>query len=288
MPKTNKAKVEPEKAEAKVELAKKKSEETEGIKVEFWKEHHHLCEIGQPVGMLYAFLSSDNMQCHQWIRCRDFLNDALRNQVSGKIDEIFGFRYQPKHNPSLDLNKMRILVKRSSTEKDASKNTKEMMASALAMINCMEETSGIKPLSVIHQVASTANEKDVYIFEGASDWMESTFMISLYTFLIRLGGKKIVFKDKEELDTKLKELVKSSTGDHDLSYLKTSLPYIYKILEKRKELTYVRKGNDHFLKSSPIGLFHNYTGIVALCQDRKGQNMAGLDELVTLSKVIRE
>jgi hypothetical protein len=183
---------------------------------------------------------------------------------------------------------MRILVKRSSTEKDASKNTKEIMASALAMINCMEETSKIKPLSVIHQVAPVANEKDVYIFEGASDWMESTFMISLYTFLIRLGGKKIAFKDKEELDTKLKELTKSSTGDHDLSYLKTSLPYIYKILEKRKELKYVKEGDNHFLKSSPIGLFHNYTGIVALCQERKGQNMTGLDDLVALSKVIRE
>jgi len=277
-----------EKAETKIELIEEKFEEADGIKVEFCKEHKYLCEIGQPVGIQYAFLSSDNKQCHQWIKCRDFLNDALRNQISEKIDEIFGFLYQPEHNPPLDLNKMRILVKRSSTEQDASKNTKEIMAYALAIINCMEETSGIKPLSVIHQVAPVANEKDVYMFEGASDWMESTFMISLYTFLIRLGGKKITFTNKEELDTKLKELTKSNAFDHDLSYLKTCLPYIYKILEKRKELRYVREGNNHFLKSSSIGLFHNYTGIVALCQENKGQNMTGLDELVALSKIIKE
>jgi hypothetical protein len=277
MPETEDVKKEPEKTEEKIE----------GIKVEFFKHNPYLCEIGQPTGIHYAFLSADNKQCHQWIKCRDFLNDALRNQISNKVDEIFGFSYNPKQGPSLDLGKMQMMIKRyhSGAEKNAVERTKEIMASALAILNCIEEASGIKPPSVLHQVAG---EKEMYIFEGSPEWMESTFMISLYTFLIRLGDKKLVFKDKAGLDVALKELTEKKISDHDINYLKTSLPYIDKILEKRKELTYVQKDGKHFMGESPIGMFHNYTGIVALCQNRKGQNMTGLDELVTLSKCIRE
>lgn len=277
MAKAKDAKKEPEKTEEKVE----------GIEVEFFKHKSYLCEAGQPTGIHYAFLSADNKQCHQWIKCRDFLNDALRNQISDKVDEVFGFSYNPKQNPPLDLGKMRMMVKRhpGPAEKDAAGRIKEIVASALAILNCIEEASGIQPLSVIHQVAG---EKEMYIFEGSSEWMESTFMISLYTFLIRLGDKKLVFKDKAELNAALKELSEKKISDHDISYLKTSLPYIDKILEKRKELTYVQKDGKHFMGLSPIGMFHNYTGIVALCQTRKGQNMSGLEELALLSKCIRE
>ena len=264
------------------------------VDVSLWTKKQSLCEIYQLIGMQYAFLSPKNEQCHPWIKCRDFLHDALRSFVTGKKESIYGFSYATDTNPPMNLEKMRILVKRQPTggEKNASENTKEMMDSAMAILHCMENYGGIKPLSEIYR---TTKDKDIYIFEGASDWMESTFMISLYTFLIRLGGKKLVFKDKKDLNSKLKDLSKSkaAANDNDISYLKTVLPFIDKILKKRKELKYVRKDGTRLFDNQTVNIFHNYTGIVALSQQAAKKkssvtNDEKLKELTALSELIKE
>jgi hypothetical protein len=261
------------------------------IEVSLWKKQQHLSEIMQIIGMQYAFLSSDNKQCHPWIKCRDFLHDALRCFVTKEKESIFGFSYDPEVDPPLDLTRTRLLVKRQpdKNEKNASEETTAMIDSAIAIVRCIEEYSGIEPLSELHRVAG---EKDMYIFEGAVDWMESTFMISLYTFLIRLGGKKIAFKNKEDLDSKLKDLCSSQapSRDHDISYLKTVLPFIYKIIEKRKELRYINKEGKRLFEGQTIGLFHGYTGIVSLVNqaDAKRSSNVKLEELTALSELIKE
>ena len=261
----------------------------EEIEVVFWNSQVHLIEIFQVIGIQYAFLSSKTngyKQCHQWVKCRDFLHDALRSQITDKRESIYGFTYEPKVNPPVDLESMRLLVKRDAikSETNASENTREMMNSALAMIRWMEESNGIKPLSNLY---CAAGNKDIYIFEGAADWMESTFMISLYTFLIRLGGRKIVFKDKEDFDSKLTEFSKFSSSDHDFRYLKTIQPFIYKIVEKRKDLKYVKEDGKRLFDDKSISLFHGYTGIVALCEVAAGGNKSGVEELHTLAACIK-
>ena len=263
----------------------------EKIDVSFWKKKQHLCEICQLIGMQYAFLSSNNEQCHPWIKCRDFLHDALRCHFTGKSEIIFGFSYIPGKDPELDLKKMRMLVKRqpNNGEDNASKNTREMIDSALSIIQCIENCGGIKPISTLQ---CTSEDKDIYIFEGASDWMESTFMISLYTFLIRLGARKIIFKDKKDLDSQLKKLSKSRkvNNDNDISYLKTVQPYIHKIVEKREDLKYMKKDGKRLFENQTVNLFHNYTGIVALSGQASaknpGSNNDKLEELITLSKCL--
>lgn len=259
----------------------------EEIKVDFWRNISHLSEIYQPVGMQYAFLSKDNKQCHPWIKCRDFLHDALRSCITGKVESIYGFQYNPKTDPPLDLEKMRVLVKRQATrDLGAAADTEKMMYLALNIVQLVERECGISPLSKLYKVADAA---DIYVFEGSKDWMESTFMISLYTYLIRLGGKKIEFKSKEEFDKRLEDICagKITTGmsDHDVSYLKSVKPFLYKMVKKRKDLRYEIDGK-RFLNGSSIGSFHNYTGIVSLCREANGQFRSGLPELAELSKVL--
>ena len=259
------------------------------INVSIWKKKQNLCEIYQVLGIQYAFLSADNEQCHAWIKCRDFLHDALRCHITGEKDGIYGFSYNPSVDPPLDLEKMRMMVRREAAqgESESSENTKEIIDSALSILHCIEDYSGIKPLSAIY---STSGDKDTYVFEGASDWMESTFMISLYTFLIRLGAKKIKFKDKKELDSKLKKLCagKAVSKDHDIRYLKTVLPFIYKIVENRKDIKYVGKNGKRLFEGQTINLFHNYTGIVALSDQAVkkdlGKNDGKLKDLMEMAK----
>jgi len=263
----------------------------EKIDVSFYTKKQNLGEIYQPVGIQYAFLSPDNKQCHPWIKCRDFLHDALRCFITGKKEVIFGFSYEPGIDPPLDLEKMRLLVKRKSNrnEENASENTKTMIDSTISILRCIEKYSEIESLS---NIFCTTKDEDIYIFEGAADWMESTFMISLYTLLIRIGCRNIIFEDKKDLDSKLEELckLKEAYNDHDIGYLRTVLPFIYKILEKRKDLKYIKEDGNQFFEKQSIGLFHNYSGVVELSRMAKPENHRGnnekLEELITLSKRI--
>jgi hypothetical protein len=162
------------------------------------------------------------------------------------------------------------------------------MNSAISMLRCIEEHSNIEPLSELYKVEG---KKNTYLFKGAVDWMESTFMISLYTLFIRLGAKKISFKDKEDLDSKLIELCKKG-GEHTISYLKTILPFIYGIVENRKKFKYVGEDGKPLFEDKSISLFHSYTGIVALANQVKAKksNQGGhrdLDELVNLAKHLK-
>lgn len=266
----------------------------EEIKVTFWKKNKYLCEIGQQVGMKYAFLSPDNKQCHQWIKCRDFLHDALRNFINGKQEkEIFGFSYDPKVNPALTMDRMRMLVRRdpNTNETKANENTAKMMDSALNMLRCIERSNKIKPLSKLY---CTEKDKNVYVFESAVDWMESTFMISLYTFIIRLSAKDIKFKGIRELKSTLKDLYKKSQSpqvrDNDLKYLKSVYPFFFKIIEKRKGLKYINDDGKKFLEDKSIDLFHNYSGVVSLAErvnPDENVNNANLEELVSLAGCLK-
>jgi len=258
------------------------------VKVELWDKNPHLCEIYQVTGFEYAFVAEVNgtlKQCHQWIKCRDFLHDALLSHVSGKKNQIYGFAYDPKHNVPLDLSKMRVLIRRNKERKEekASETTREMMKAARAGLNCVEKEGKMKPLSKLYRLEGYP---DYYMFEGSADWMDSTFMISLYTFLIRLGARQLVFKGKKEFDEKLKELCKCTDGDHDISYLKTVIDYIYKIVDKREDLKY--KKDAPLFGNRGIDTFHNYTGIVSLCNEaKKLQNKqkagGGLEDLTKLA-----
>jgi len=252
------------------------------IKVDFWKTNPHLCEISQTAGIEYSFMSSEAdgfKQCHQWIKCRDFLHDALRSHISGKADEIYGFKYDPKVNPPLDLKKMRMLIKHT---KSGTVDTREVMDASLAALHMVEKTGGIE-LSKLYKVNGHDN---MYLFEGAEDWMESTFMISLYTLLIRLGAQKMSFKDKEEFDKKIDELSKSNKSDNDINYLKTVSPFIHRIVEKRKALVYVKKDKMLF-EGKGIGTFHGYTGVVSLCnQLQKGASSHGVEDLKALADIV--
>ena len=274
------------KSKTKVKL-KKMAE----IDVEFWTKKQYLCEIGQVTGIHYAFVSPESdgsKQCHHWIKCRDFLHDALRSHHTGKVENIFGFSYEPKTNPPLDLEKMRMLFKRNTSASDSktSENTRDMAKAGLALVCHMEKHGGIEPLSKLYR---TSGDKDVYMFEGSPEWMESTFMISLYTFLIRLGAKKMVFKDKEDLDSQLENLKPSTSGcDNDINYLKIVRPFLHKIVEERKNFKYVKEDGKRLLADKSVSVFHNYTGIVSLCKEATGTTKSGLDELIALSKYIKE
>jgi hypothetical protein len=248
------------------------------LKVEWYVKDKttSLSEIYQKTGMVFSFVSSAAeglKQCHTWVKCRDFLHDAVRVQITDKQCSIYGFRFSKGVNPPIDLAKMRMLV-----SKNALKDSKEdlitfnlQIKSGLKIIRCFEKVAGVKP-SVLKTINTDGSSyKAIYMFIGDGMWMKSPFMVSLYTFLIRLGDKMLIFETEEELFESLKALAKTSVPggngtDNDLTYLPDCYKHLFTIARKHKELFPVDKNGMHdiYTKDIEIGSFHNNSGILSL------------------------
>jgi hypothetical protein len=211
-----------------------------------------LAEEYQPTGMYFAFLSVKNEMCHTWIKCRDFLQDAVRNQFTGKNDSIYGFCYFSEKDPKIDLKKTRLLVKGVKLD--------EVIKYSLSLVNHYEGIAGLTPRSKVVKI------DDMYLFLGPGEWTQSSVLISLYTLLIRLGHQKIEFENEEELVKTYEALINNPkvNGINDVRYLKYVYKYIHAVLENRELLMFKQKDEILFADTT-ISNFHSRSGIVALC-----------------------
>lgn len=230
-----------------------------------------LSEIYQVTGFHFAFASSPKakdgrVQCHEWAKCRDFLPDAARSTLTGKVCSIYGFAYDSKKNPVVDMSRTRLLVTFKGVDLDVNA-FEEKLASGLALVHHYEKMAGVT-LSRLYTVTGH-KDKNVYMFFGPGLWMSSPFFISMYTFLIRLGDKRLEFKDNEELRAALKKLhdEKKGGGDNDANYIQYSWDKLDLIIENRQKLFPEKDGfHDIFFMDYHIDEFHNHTGVVALAK----------------------
>ncbi len=244
--------------------------------VEWFKAPKSLNEIYQQTGMLFAFVSSPekgSKVCHEWVKCRDFLHDAVRAQITNTPCAIYGFTFNSSTNPNIDLKKMRMLISKDGLKEDNVAGFKKKMEAGLALVNHFESHAKVS-LSKLEEVdPKGSNKKEVYSFVGPQMWMTSPFLISMYTFLIRLGDKEIVFKDGDELVQKFKGLNDEHKGgkiqDNDANYLGKSWDKMHLIIKNRTKL-FPKKAGVHDIFHGPynINSFHNGGGIWSLssCQ----------------------
>lgn len=223
----------------------------------------------QVTGFHYAFLSSPtdgNRMCHWWVKCRDFLQDALRNQLTGRNDQIYSFAYRPKEDPPVDTARTRMLVKRvpKPTSDAQVKEFKEMMKSGLALVNYYENKYNLTPKSKLVAVEQADNP---VLFVGPGVWSKGPVMIGLYTFLIRLGYWKHTFTEKEGPE-KVYQKIMANTGSkvtNDVRYLKTVHPFIDKMLKHRDLHLFKQKGSDTIrFANTEMGSFHHHSGPISL------------------------
>jgi hypothetical protein len=206
-----------------------------------------LYEINQTVPFQFAFVTKQNKMCHQWVNCRDYLQDAARVALTGKPCEIYGFKYELAKDRKLDLTLTRMAVRNVS---------KEQAFSALKILNLFETDAEIYHLSTLE----LTDEPLTVLFTSSPDWMDSPFTISLYTFLIRLGYRCLNFNTKEEFIAECEKVTRDE--DNDAQYMRAAKGIIWKVLPKRafiswKEVDY--SGYD-------INYFHNTSGVVSLAK----------------------
>lgn len=252
---------------------------SEQPKVEWYEQVNNLNEIYQQTGMLFCFVSSPKTglkQCHQWVKCRDYLHDAVRAVHTGKDFRIYGFFYDPNVNPHVDLEKMRMLVSKSALTKPQLVEFRASMKRGLVLLHHYEKLMGVG-LSKLTEVDGGSKEH-AWMFVGSKAWMNSPHLVSMYTFLIRLGTKKIEFKDNKELKAELKRLSSGGGGsDNDTNYLRSMWSHLDNVAKNYKKYLIGKDGIDDIYnnKSISVDSFHNYGGIRSLiecCSPLKDRN----------------
>ena len=243
-----------------------------------YEDSTDLSEIYQSVGIQFALLSAPKngyKQCHPLVKCRDFLQDAVRCVIPNNgISEckIYGFKYGNTINPLVDLNKMRMLV--TYLDKDLNMTDSSIkMLYALKLIHHYEKVMDLKVKTRQKQIKHKDFKNPIWIFTGNKIWIESPVLISLYTFLIRLGDKKIEFTNHTGLENIYKQLVEDNIDDigrikdNDIRYLKTIGPKLGLFIKNYKEILFKGKFDRMFLDTTTsINSFHDNSGILSMAK----------------------
>jgi len=240
-------------------------------KVVWFKSKNNLAEIYQSVNMKFSFanLKGDTfVQCHKWVKCRDFLHDAVRTALTGTKSSIYGFTFEKGVNPDLDLENMTMLISKKNIKKE--EDLLPSLQRSIKVINHYEEIAK-QPLSKLIKVEEDkeCKYKHVWAVTGPKMWMTTPYLVSMYTFLLRIGCKKIEFKENKDITGVLEALtLGKNEKDNDDRYLASIWDKLEPIIEKHNNI--IEEGENGYSKlyfeGTPIGAFHDKSGIVSTCK----------------------
>lgn len=247
-------------------------------------------EIYQSFNMKFAFANEVDgkiIQCHQWVKCRDFLHDAVRTMLTGNPSTIWSFTFDKSKNPHFAMDKIMFLV--SKKDVTSAKVFRPVLTRALKLINHFENLAGVE-LSTIKKVEpdKKAGYAHVWLITGPQFWLSAPYLVSLYTFLLRLGDKPLKFKDAASLRNELEKLSGSPNpkNENDLKYLKQIWNKLDTIVMEHEKLAKPNKEgfSNLYFTDAAIGSFHNNTGIVSACTGKTWD--ASFNKQIT--KVLKE
>lgn len=141
-------------------------------------ESKSYCEIYQDSDLKFAFAVEDDeyiRQVHDFVKCRDFFNEALvASQIGCDCPSIYSFKYPAQEYP-VDLEVTRMILKGGNFG---------LLKKNLPLLNQYEA------LIREEEPFEFTNIEDIpdtnfYYLRSSSRWMRSTVMVSLYTHIIR-------------------------------------------------------------------------------------------------------
>lgn len=243
------------------------------MKVNWFSSGKSVSEIYQQVKIKFAFLSSPkdgDRQCHDFIKCRDFLHDAVKAHLNKNSWKIYGFEYEYGVNPPICMEAMNMLVwtQTSGTKDKKEINVaafKDMMECSLKLLHHYEKVMKVSKTEVVD--TEDKNGNPVTIFTGDPIWMSSPFLISAYTYLIRMGAKKLKFKTNKDLMAEYERVLGLKQGDNDTIYLKDIWNKLDIVLKNTTKLFGEEDVDPLFFdKKVSTGTYHNNCGIQSLCR----------------------
>lgn len=146
-------------------------------------------------GVEYALVSADNRQVHQFVYCKDFLQDTIHAYLNGTVLDLYSFRYDGGKSIPVTLESTKLLIASYRDPK-----FKQRIEPILDFLHQIEGRLKMKKTEVFSckSPMPTYKSSGVYMLEGSKRWMKAPPLISLYTFLIRLGCSHMIGRPFEE------------------------------------------------------------------------------------------
>jgi hypothetical protein len=217
-------------------------------------------------GLEYAFVSKERKQCCPFVLCKDFLQDAVYNQVYKTKKSIYGFSFDPSKHEPIDLTKVRMVLANSQ---DADFSNK--IPACLDFINQIEACLGIvKTKTIVRECAfppKKYKKGGVWYFESNRRWLSSPVMLSLYTLLLRVG---FCHKIGDTYNVTIERVSSYSSFEYqqgDRSKLYDSKKGIVRILKKGDKNIFYKEIEKNYPKGISISTLHNDLGIVAFSNE---------------------
>lgn len=219
-------------------------------------------------GIEMAFFNEKGQQCHPFAFCKDYFQDAVWAQLNNKTASIYGFSYNPKVNPKLDLEQMRLAVRDKT--KDA-KTMEERCKKSINFLNKLEKKMGFSPSELVFCGNYTnellKKEYPVWGFIGDKRWLHSSVMISAYSLLLRVGMTYEGGSIEKHLESK--NMVRKG----DVNYVKRAMKGINLILSKGPEKIFAKKMEDNYPSTAACYDIHDYSGIVSFTEGHAAQKV---------------
>lgn len=213
-------------------------------------------------GLEFAFLSSSGKQACRWCHCRDFLHDVVRASITGKACNIFSFVYDPKKNPKIATNRVRLLVANSQD-----RNLTTRIPACLDFVHQIEDKLEIKNTVVTECDSPPAKYRagGVWYFRGHKRWIVAPPMLSLYTLLIRVGMGHVMGEDFRLTINQI-SLGKSAYCRDDSDNLEGANSGIKRILRSGDLRIFPQDIKYNYPSKVDIDTFHDTFGIVGFSE----------------------
>lgn len=234
-------------------------------------------------GFQIAFVSPDDKACHAWVLCKDFLNDAIWASLHNKPVSIYSFHYDPKSQPGLSLDPVRLIV-RDKTIKSGADFDKRIRQS-IKFLNIVERLHEF-PQSTAEKVNYGKTGSNVWMFTCPKQWIHAPPMISLLTLYIRIGCN---YPGGGHLNAAIKFYKQELAGkadrqsSNDAGYLKQSRKMRLLIM-KHKLGIFKPNMSDNYPSGVDIHTVHNNWGIVNCSKDAGMKKLWDLSDLENVGK----
>ena len=198
-------------------------------------------------GLCYSFYVS-NKQCHQWVHCKDFLNDVVAATVNTCSPfSIYGLRVP---TIPISLKTCALLLKEEEPQMYSVK-------AAIEFVNIVNDLVGFNKTRVNSKVLP------FYKTRGDKRWLHDPRLLSLYTLLLRLGltydgsGEEFIAKIiNSQIKTRYEPDFYSASDLHKAFEFVKTFDYSTNIRLNYPQLTSINVFN-----------FHHHSGITSWLQN---------------------
>lgn len=234
----------------------------ETVEIVWLKDKPSLSQIYSS-GPEFCFVSEKNQQCHPFVMCKDFLNDAIYGCLHNKSASIYGFTYNTS-SPPISFEKTRLAYTNSSDPK-----LSEKIPGILDFINQVAKKLHLKRTSVkqISNPESKYKKSGIYLFESTPMWMNSPPLISMYSLFLRVGSVHTVGDTFSKTIEDIISDKKKAYQKNDKSYLASAAKGIDDILKHGYRKFFFKDTKKNFPEKKSIGSIHDAFGIVGFSHD---------------------